>query len=132
MNTLYIRECDRLDGSSNFIPWKFMLQMLLEEAKIWDHVKKEMATHIDLKLMVFHVKNEAKVKRIILDLDKGHFIPHIVKNTTNNNMFEALIGLYQIYCVSRHILLRKKLAFICMSKMDTMVRHLSKITLLRD
>jgi hypothetical protein len=32
--TLSLRECDKLDGASNFIPWKLRLQKLMEEAKI--------------------------------------------------------------------------------------------------
>jgi hypothetical protein len=41
MTTLDLRECDRLNGASNFIPWMFKLQMLLEEAELWEHVEKE-------------------------------------------------------------------------------------------
>jgi hypothetical protein len=103
MSTIGLRECDRLDGASNFIPWKLRLQMLMEEAKIWEHVEKEIATPIDdLKLLATHNKKEAKDKRIILDFVKDHFITHIVDKTTSKEMFEALIGLFQSSCVSSH------------------------------
>jgi hypothetical protein len=77
MITLSLRECDKLDGASNFIPWKCKLQMLLEEAKIWEHVEKEIVAPTDPKLLATHVKKEAKAKRIILDSVKDHLIPHI-------------------------------------------------------
>jgi hypothetical protein len=40
--------------------------MLLEKAKIWKHVEKEIATPINSKLLVIHVK-EAMAKIIILE-----------------------------------------------------------------
>jgi hypothetical protein len=39
--TLGLRECDRLDGASNFVPWKLKLQILMEEVDLWEHVEKE-------------------------------------------------------------------------------------------
>jgi hypothetical protein len=41
--------------------------MLLEEAKIWEHVEKEIATSTNPKKLVAHVKKEGKAKRNILD-----------------------------------------------------------------
>jgi hypothetical protein len=76
--------------------------------------------------LAIHVKKEAKEKRIILDLVKDHFIPHIVDKTISKDMFEALVGLYQSSCVSRQMLLRNKLSAIHMSKTDTMVSYLAK------
>jgi hypothetical protein len=52
MTTLGLRECDRLEGASNFTPWKCMLQMLLEEVELWEHVEKEIIAPTNLKLLV--------------------------------------------------------------------------------
>lgn len=32
---LGLRECDRLEGPSNFTPWKCKLQILMEEFDLW-------------------------------------------------------------------------------------------------
>jgi hypothetical protein len=41
MMTPYLEECDKFDGSSNFMTWKLTLwQMLMEEDKIWEHFDK--------------------------------------------------------------------------------------------
>jgi hypothetical protein len=77
--TLSLRECDRLDGASNFVPWKLRLQLLMEEVDLWEHVVKEIPEPIDPTQLVAHQKKEAKVKRIILDSMKDHFISHIAR-----------------------------------------------------
>jgi hypothetical protein len=41
MTTLNFREHDRLDGASNFTPWKYRLQIVLEEAEIWWYIEKD-------------------------------------------------------------------------------------------
>jgi hypothetical protein len=51
MSTIGLRECDRLDGGSNFIPLKLRLQMLVEKAEIWKHVEKEIATPTNPKFL---------------------------------------------------------------------------------
>ena len=45
--TLNIRECSKLEGTSNFVPYKISLQILMEEAKLWEHVVKVVPKPID-------------------------------------------------------------------------------------
>lgn len=66
------------------------------------------AAPTDPKLLAAHVKKEAKAKRIILDLVKDHFLPHIVDMfgitsslISSKNMFDTLVGVFQSTCVSR-------------------------------
>jgi len=59
MTTLNFSEGDKLDSASNFIPSKCRLQMILEEAKLWEHDEKEIVPPIDIKWSALHVK-EAK------------------------------------------------------------------------
>jgi hypothetical protein len=94
MTTLSLRECDRLEGASNFTPWKYKLQMLLEEVELWEHVEKEIIAPTNLKQLAKHNKKEAKEKRIILDSMKDHLITHIVEKKTGKEMYDALIALY--------------------------------------
>ena len=65
--------------------------MILEGDKIWDCVEKEIITPIDLKLLAFHVHEEAQVKRNNLDSMKDHSITHIAKKMTNKLMYDALV-----------------------------------------
>jgi hypothetical protein len=69
-----------------------------------------------------HWKKEAKAKKITFDSMKNHFISHIVEKTSKD-MFGG---------VSQRMLLRNQLSTICMSKTDTMVNYLTRITQLRN
>jgi len=104
----------------------------MEEADIWKHAQKEIAAPTNPMLLPSHNKEEAKAKRAILDSMKDHFIAHIANKTTNKEMFEALIGLFQNSCVSQQMLLRNKLSTIYMSKTDNAVSYIAKITELKN
>jgi hypothetical protein len=54
-----------------------LLQILMEEVDLWEHVEKEIPEPTNPTQLATHRKKEAKVKRIILDSMKDHFIPHI-------------------------------------------------------
>lgn len=95
-----LRECDGFDGASNFVPWKLRLQMLMEEANLWEHVLKVVLVHVNPTQVTAHYKKKAKAKIIILDLMKDHFIPRIAEKMTGKDMFEALVCLFQSSCVS--------------------------------
>jgi hypothetical protein len=99
----------------------------LEEAKIWEHVEKEIITPIYQKLL----KKETKAKIIISYLVKYHLITHIVENMTDNLMYEAFVVLYQSLSVFRHILSGKKISTVCMSNIDMVVSYLDKVIELR-
>jgi len=38
--TLGFRECDRLDGVSNFVFWKIRLQIFVEDVDVCEHLEK--------------------------------------------------------------------------------------------
>ena len=48
------KEHDRLEGASNFVPWKFKLQILIEEVDLWEYVEKEIPEPIDLAQWITH------------------------------------------------------------------------------
>jgi hypothetical protein len=48
----------------------------MEEVDLWEHVLKEILEPVDPSQLAAHRKKEAKVKRIILDSVKDHFISH--------------------------------------------------------
>lgn len=93
---LNIRECDRLEGASNLIPWNPKLQVFMEEVELWEHVKQEIATYINSMKLATHNKKEAKEKETIIDLVENHFILHIAKKNINQDMFEALVCLFKV------------------------------------
>ena len=46
--TFGLRYEDRLEGASNFIPWKERITLLLEECELWDIIEKVVSIPTDL------------------------------------------------------------------------------------
>ena len=66
----------------------------MEEVDIWKHVEKEIPKPTSPTQLTAHRKREAKVKRIILDYVKDHFISHVSDKKTCKRMFDVLVELY--------------------------------------
>ena len=94
MYTIALRECDNLEGVSNFIPRKLRPRMPMEEAVNQEHVEKEITAPTDAEFLDAHNKEVAKAKTTILDSMKDPFIAHKSNKTTNKEMSRALIGLF--------------------------------------
>ena len=80
MASLGLRECDLLEGATIFTPWKCRHQMLLEEVNLWCFVDEKVTVPTDPAYFVEHNNEVDKVKKIILDFVKVHFIPHSTEN----------------------------------------------------
>jgi hypothetical protein len=78
MSALGLTKCDKVDVTSNFIPCKCRLKIILEEIEIWEHIEKEIGAPSNPKLLSLQVEKKAKEKRIILDSVKKHLIAHII------------------------------------------------------
>lgn len=90
--TSRLKESDRLEGASIFIPLRCRVHMLLEELDLWEIVEGKAIILIDASLLVQYNKNVAKAKRIILDSVNYHLILHIVGKTTYHQ-YEVLTSL---------------------------------------
>jgi EAL domain-containing protein (putative c-di-GMP-specific phosphodiesterase class I) len=81
------------------------LQILMEDVDLWEHVEKEILEPTKSTPLAAHQNKEAKVKRIILEPMKDHFISHI-SNKTSKNMFYSLVELSQNPCASQQMILK--------------------------
>ena len=90
-----LRDQDRLDGLSNFLVWKERILILLEAYNLRDHAKQTLATPTDLDLLQKHKEATGHAKPLIMDGIKDHIVPHITKKKTANEMWKALISLYE-------------------------------------
>ena len=93
---------DRIDGARNFVPWKPILVLILEENKLWDEVVNNTTTNpivvpasTDAQTLSAFNKKNIKARRIILDAVKDHVIPHISSKTRAYQMWDALASLFQ-------------------------------------
>jgi hypothetical protein len=85
---------DRLEGTSNFCPWRERIGLVLEENGLWEYVEGSIAAPVDPVQQVAHNKKDVKARRIIVDGVKDHIIPHLSGKKTAKDMWEALVKLY--------------------------------------
>jgi hypothetical protein len=90
----------------------------MEEAALWEHVEDIPKSRYTTEL-VAHMKNKAKVKRIICDSMEDHFNSHIIKKSSKS-MFDALIKLFQNSCASQQMLLQYQYLIVCITRTDIM------------
>ena len=90
-----IRYKDRLDGMSNYIPWKVRITTVLKEWKIWSFASTVTTKPTDKDELAEFEALEARARRVILDGVKDHLIPHLTKKKTTYDMWDALKQLFE-------------------------------------
>jgi len=117
-----------LDGATNFQAWKARLLFLFEENDLKYYVDMVISDPNDPQELAAHRKRELKEKVVLLDSMKDHLIPHIYEKKTTKNMYDSLVGLYQIKNTSLKFILRHYLWSIEMPKSETFDSYLMRIT----
>ena len=76
--------------------------MLISSSKYKKYsYQKNVAIPTNRSKLATHTKKEAKATRTILDSRKDHFISHVAKKKTSEEMLKALVGFFQSSCVSQ-------------------------------
>jgi hypothetical protein len=132
MASAVLRFEDRLEGASNFSPWRKRMGLLLEENRLWKFVEGKAILPTDLAQHATHLKKNVNTRRIIVNGVKDHIIPHMPGKKTTKDMWEALVKLYQFDNQRRKMLLREKLRSTKMAKGESVVTYLTKFTQIRD
>ena len=81
---------DKLEGALNFIPWKEMMTLFLEECELWEINEKHVTIPTDPTTLVEYHKNNVKAQRIILDVVKYHIMPQVTSKKNAFDMRETL------------------------------------------
>ena len=127
-----LRVEDRLDGATNFSPWKARISLILEESELRDIVHSTTANPVvvpaDAVDKAAFMKRDVKARRIIVDAVKDHIISHILAKTHAFQMWTSLTNLYQSSNENRKMVVREKLKNVHMSKGEGMASYLNKIT----
>ena len=86
---------DRLDGVSNYIPWKVIITAILKEWKMWKFANSIVTKPTDKDALEEHEALEARAQRVILDGVKDHMIPHLAEKKTTKEMWDTLNQLFE-------------------------------------
>ena len=93
MSVISVKVEDRLDGVSNFLPWKARLIPLLKEQGFWEVLSNPPLTPaqtsiggtpvvVDLAVQATWDK-DIKAHRVILEAVKDHLIPHVSEKASS-------------------------------------------------
>ena len=66
---------DRLEGASNFIPWKERVTLLLEEVRLWAITKEVYTIPSDPILLDEYNRRNVNARHILLDVVEDHLMP---------------------------------------------------------
>ena len=127
-----IRYEDRLDGISNYIPWKVRIIAVLKEWKIWNFANTKMTTPTDKDDLEEHEALEARAQRVILDGVKDHLIPHLAEKGTANGMWDTLKQLFEAKNENQKMVSKDKLHNVKMTKDESVTSYLTRVAQVKD
>ena len=114
-------------GALNFIPWNERVTLLLEELRIWDITKEVVTITTNTILLEEYQRKNMKEKCILLDVVKGHIMPHVTRKNNAFDMWEALIKFFQSHNQNLKMVLRAKLRGTKMTKTGNVTSYLTHI-----
>jgi hypothetical protein len=142
MSVTSVKFEDRLDGASNFLPWKARISVILKEQDLWEVVTNPppapaqtsggTPTVVDPTVQATWDKKDIKAQRVILEAIKDHLILHVAEKTRSKEMLDALVSLFQSDNMSRKMILKTKLRECRMSTSDNVTNYLMRITQICD
>ena len=121
-----------MDGLSNFSVWKARILIVLEAYNLRDHAEQTLATPTHLDLLRKHREAAGLAKLLIMDGIKDHIVRHLVEKKTTNEMWKALISLYEGKSVQRKMLLETQMRSFMMTKGEDMEHFLFRLQSIRD
>lgn len=100
---------DRLDGFTNYSPWKERIKLMFLVNMKWEYSVKEIQKPRDPKDLEAYKEFDAKENIIILDGVKDHLIPHLTGKNIAQEMWKALQDLFQNKNKNQFLVFREKL-----------------------
>lgn len=101
-----VRFEDRLEGSSNFVSWKFRVMITLREQELEAFVEKETTIPDEEDEKRQCIKNKNKTMKLLVDIVKDHIVPIISKLDTTFKIFSTLESMYELNNTSRALSLK--------------------------
>jgi hypothetical protein len=134
MSVSQMRAEDRLDGASNWSPWKTRITFALEDLELWDIVQAPVVVPpvTAPALVAKFKKNNNKAKRTICDGVRDYVIPHLTRNDYAFEIWDSLCKLYQSSNQNRKLVLQDRLRSIKMLDSESVTSFLGRCTKIRD
>jgi hypothetical protein len=123
---------DRLDGASNFSPWKSKLLVTLEEEDLLDATTKTLPeTTTDLEKKV-RKEDDVRARKIIIYSVRDHLLPQIANLKTTYDMYKTLKEMFESDNTLRALTLKSQLQSTKMTKDDTVALFFMKLSEIKE
>jgi hypothetical protein len=123
---------DRLDGASNFSPWKSKLLVTLEEEDLLDATTKTLPeTAIDLEKKV-RKEDDVRARKIIIYSVRDHLLPRIANLKTAYDMYKTLKKMFESDNTLKALALKSQLQSTKMTKDDTVALFFMKLSKVKE
>ena len=111
---------EKLEGSKNFIAWKYRIMLILQENDLDRFVKEEVKEPEEVEAKSKYKKDMIIAKRIIVDSIKDNLIPQVSSRITPKEMFDALSSLFEGTNINSKMSLRNQLKSVKVQNSKTM------------
>ena len=120
-----IRYEDRLDGISNYIPWKVRIIAVLKEWKISSFASTKVTNPTNMDALEEFESLESISQRVILDRVKDHLIPHLEEKKTSYYIWDALKKKFKEKNENQKMALKDKLHNVKMNQGEGVTSYLT-------
>jgi len=121
MAASYFKIEEKLNDASNFATWRARLDLILEENGVMKYVQGQVVEppeNANISAKSKYKKGEIKAKKIIIDPRQDRPITYVSKMKKSKEMYDKLIGMYEINNLSQIITLKSQLRDIKMNKFE--------------
>ena len=76
------------------------MDLTLEENDVMEYMQGQVAEppeNFNANVIYKYKKGEIKAKKLIIDSLRGHFITYVSKSKKSEEMYDKLIGMYEVY-----------------------------------
>jgi hypothetical protein len=123
---------EKVEGDDNFIAWRYILSLLLEEHDLEKFTKEEVSEPEGDEAKEKHKKDMVKEKRIVANSIKDHLIHHIYSLSTPKEMMDALTRLFEGNNINRRMTLRTQLKNARMQNSKTIHSYFSRLNQIKE
>lgn len=131
----YFMDVENLGGSSNFVASNIGLEMALDENDALEYVEGKVPeppknAHVASKSK--YKKGEIKTKKIIIYSLKDHLPTYIGKLEESKDIYNKLVGMYEVNNLNHILSLKKQIKDINMNKGEIVQSYFMRLSQLRD
>lgn len=131
MSSSYFKNEEKLVDASNFFPWKARLDITIEEHDVLEYVA-EPIENSNAAITARCKKGKVKAKKIILDSLGDHLITYVSNLKKDKEMYDKLIGMYQVNNLSQILALKNQLKDVKINKGESIQAYFMRILKIKD